>query len=89
MPDMMLPCYRIEVKSTDGTKQKTLIIPSTGDVYYDNELIQAYTEKTIDELNKEPPRPKSKLSKNEIKLGLREVRDFMKRRRENVNPKYF
>ena len=89
MPEMMLPCFRVEVKSTDGTRQQTLIIPSTGDVVYDKELVEAYVEKTIAELDSKPPRPKSKLSREEIKIGIREVRDFLKHRRENVNPKYF
>lgn len=73
----------------EGDREMRVIIPGTGDKSYDEYLEQAEREKTRDQLQKLPPKPVRKTSKKEVGEALKEYREFLRRRREDVNPKYF
>ena len=71
---------KITVKAND--KEMDVFIPQSGDKSYDDYLEEAETEKTENELRKKPPRPESKMSKQEIGGALKEYQEFKKRGRK-------
>lgn len=84
MPQLWLP-LRVGYKN----RKKLVFIPNTGDKAEVEYLIEAYTEKTLNELKKASPKPKSKLSKEEVGAMLNEYNKFLKRKRESLNRKYY
>lgn len=72
-----------------GDRERTVVIPDTGDIEENKYLEEAEREKTADELRKLPPRPARKVSRKEVGGALKEYREFLNRRKENVNPRYF
>jgi hypothetical protein len=71
---------KITVKSNE--REMNVFIPQSNDDSYNKYLEEAETEKTTNELNKKPPRPTPKASKEEIAGALREYREFKKRGRK-------
>lgn len=87
MPRLYLPIRRIEV-TKNGRKMK-VFIPDTGDKGEMEELEAIEREKTEEELKKAPPRPKRIVPREEVGQALNEFNKYLKRKRENPNPKYF
>lgn len=76
-------------KVKEGDRERTVIIPDTGDKAENEYLEEAEREKTAGELKKLPPRPQRKVSKEDVGGALKEYGEFLKRKRDDVNPKYF
>ena len=70
--------------------KKTLVfIPDTGDKSEMEDLLAYAKEKTLSDLMKAPDRPKSKLSKEEIGGALNEYNQYLKRKRDSPNKRYY
>ncbi len=81
----------VEIKNVvvkENNHEMQVFIPQTGDKSYDDYIEEAEIEKTRDELRKKP-HLKSNKSKEDIKKALKELSDYRRRKRENVNRKYF
>ncbi len=73
----------------EGDRERIVVIPDTGDKQENEYLEVAEREKTANELRKLPPRPVRKTSKAEVGGALKEYREFLLRKRDDVNPRYF
>ncbi|KKN36482.1 hypothetical protein LCGC14_0773050 [marine sediment metagenome] len=73
----------------EGDRSRIVVIPDTGDRQENEYLEEVEREKTAEQLRKLPPRATRKVSKADVGGALSEYRNFLKRRRENANPKYY
>lgn len=79
---------KIEIK--EGDKEMDVFIPQDPkDKSYNEYLEQAEVEKTKDQLRKRPPKPKSKVSKEEVSGELKERAEFDRRRKSDHPRKYY
>lgn len=75
---------------TEGERTMDVLIPQTNDKEYNDYLEVAEKEKTADELRKQPPKEKSKLSKSEKVEAIKEINEKRKRKKYGSgNPKYY
>ena len=63
-------------------KKMLVFIPPTEDKIELKDLLDFAKEKTMDDLRKEPDRPKSRYSKEEIAGALKEYLTWLKRRKQ-------
>ena len=70
-------------------KEKKVLIPDMGDKAETEYLIEAEQEKTIKQIDNEPERPAPRFSKEDIGGALKEYNEYRKRKREDVNKKYW
>ena len=82
---MKLNTFKVKHKD----REMEVIIPDTGDTAENAYLEEVEREKTLDQLKKSPPKEKSKLSKEEKKLAIKEIKRYQDRRKQNAIPRYF
>lgn len=78
-----------KIKVEVGDKSMEVLIPESGDKSYDDYLEEAEREKTAEQLRKQPPKPKSKVSKEDIASAIKERMEFDKRKRRGDIRKYY
>lgn len=83
----MAKAKQFTVKHED--KEMQVIIPETGDKSYDDYLEEAEREKTLDQLKKKPPREKSKLSKEEQAVAIKDWRKYLDQKETRTVGRYF
>ena len=84
MPQIWLPITR-------KGRTRNILIPYSHDIDGTQleEIIEWQTEKTIKELDGLPPKPKRTMSKEDAGKMLNDYTKFLKRKRGDVNKKYY
>ncbi len=73
----------------ENGREMEVVIPLSGDFSYDRYLHEAEEEKTRDQLRKREPKPKSKMSKQDMAQLGRELLEYKNRKKESPNRRYF
>ena len=73
----------------EGDHEMDVVIPESGDKAYDDYLEQAEREKTSEQLKKKPPKPPSKVSKEDLAGIAMEKLEFKGRKRRGNIRKYY
>ena len=84
MPELWLPIIH-------KGRRRDILIPFTHDIDHGqlDELIAWQKEKTLQELDKLPPKPKRTISKRDVGKILDDFTKYLRRKREDINPRYY
>lgn len=78
-----------EITIEENGRKRIVFIPDTGDAGYNEALEQMAKEKTTAELKAMPPKPKSRVPKDDVAGALKEIADFRRRKREGDIKKWY
>ena len=82
---------KIWLPITHKGRTRNILIPYSHNIDQSqlDEIIAWQKEKTVAELDKMPPKPERILPEKEVAKMLNDYTKFLRRKREDVNPKYF
>lgn len=71
------------IKVEHGGRERIILIPLSGDKSYDDYLIESYTEQTLNELKKMPPKKVIDIpTQRDAIAAIRDFNRWVKRRRD-------
>jgi len=87
MAKIWLPVNKFVVR--EAGRERTVIIPATGDPSYDAYLEEAEREKTAEQLRKLPPRPSATMSKEQVAGLLKDYIEFINRKKRGEIRRFY
>ena len=86
---MSLPIKTVKFTVKEAGRSMDVVVPLSNDKSYDNYVIESEKEKTKEQLrNMPPPKPINMGAREKLGEGLREYKEYQRRKSENTRKWY-